>query len=86
MRCYQAALNPIPLVGADDAGNQVKGENAFRARRISINVEGNSHLQEERFRRALAAQELAFFQRFDGFKQQASLRAAPCRRRRNTSS
>jgi len=70
----EAALDPIPLLGADDARNQVEGENPLRARRISINVESNAHLQEQRFRGALAPQKLAVFQRLDGLEQQASLR------------
>ena len=70
----EAALDPIPFFGANDARNQVEGENAFRARRISINIEGNPHLQEKGFRRSLAPQKLAVSERLDGFKQQASFR------------
>ena len=70
----EAALDPIPLLGADDARDQVEGENPLRARRIPIDIKGNAHLQKQRFRRALAAQKLTFFQGFDGFEQQASLR------------
>ena len=70
----EAALDPVPLLGADDARNQVEGENALRARRISVDVEGDAHLEEQALRRALAAQKLALLERLDGVEQQASLR------------
>src|SRR6516164_3082365 len=73
----EATLDPIPLLGADDPGNQIEGENPLCACGISINIKGNAHLEEERVGRSLVPQKFALFQRFNGFKQQTSLRPGP---------
>ncbi len=45
----QAALDPVPFLGADDARNQVEGKNASGARRIATMVGRTANM-----RRALA--------------------------------
>ena len=70
----ESALNPFPLLGADDAGNQVEGENALSAGGIAIDVKGDAHLQQDGFRDALAAQKFAVFERMDGLQQQPRFR------------
>src|SRR5205085_6145515 len=55
----EAALDVVPLGGADDARDQVEGEDALGALIVAVDVEGDAELQEEPFGGVLVAEKLA---------------------------
>ena len=73
MRCFEPALDPVPLLGAHDARDQVEGEGALRAGRVAVDVEGDAHLDEDALGRLLAALQLALAEGADRLEQQTGL-------------
>ena len=65
----QPALDPVPLLGADDAGNEVEREEPLGAGGVAVDVEGDAHLHEHALGRLLAALQLALAQAADGVEQ-----------------
>ncbi len=74
MRCFRPRSMTLPLGGGDDARDQVEGENALRAGRIAVHVEGDAHLQQQALGGALVAQQVAIREALDGIHQQADVR------------
>ena len=72
----EAALNPIPLLRAHDAGDQIERKNTFSSVRVAVDVEGDAQLQQKPFGGALAAFELAVFQVLNGFEEEPGF--GPC--------
>jgi hypothetical protein len=64
----EPALNPFPFFGANDARDQVEGENPLRSGGFTVDVEGDAKQQERLFRGILAALQLTFFERLNGIK------------------
>ena len=71
---FEPALDPLPLLGAHDAGDQVERKNALRAGGVAVDVEGDAHLQQQTLGGTLAAQQLPVFERLNGLEQQAGFR------------
>ena len=67
----EAAFDLVPLVGGNDARNEVEREDALGAGGVAVDVEGDAHLQQQPLGGVLVAQQLAVGERFDGVQQQA---------------
>ena len=61
MRCL-SAFDPLPLLGADDARDQVEREDPLGAGGIAVNVECDAHLEEQPLDRELAALEFSILE------------------------
>lgn len=71
----EPALHPGPLFRAHNPRNQIEWKNALRPSGISVDVEGDAHLQQQPLSRLLAPDQLSVFQRFDRVQQQPRFRS-----------
>ena len=70
----EPAFDPVPLLGANDARDQVEWKDALRAGGVAVDVERDPHLQQQTLGRTLAAEKLPFFKRLNRFQEKTGLR------------
>jgi len=70
----QAAFDPRPFVGADDARYQVERKDFLRAGGVTVDVERDAHVQQQPFGGLLPAKQLAGGQRSDDVDKQLRFR------------
>ena len=66
----QPAFDLLPVVGGNDAGNNVEGKDFLHTFVATVNIEGNAHFKEQGFGRLLAQGQIPRRQRLDFVHQQ----------------
>ncbi len=70
----QAPFDAVPFVCRHDARDQVEGKDPFRARRVAVDVECDTELQQQPLGGMLVAQQLAVGERLDDLLHQLEVR------------